>query len=138
MESDRAASSHRRSGGGGRSERSSSTQGVCVPREGQEREGVAPKCHCGVYTIPYLSKTEMNPNREIAPLQVLYVADLFTARIANDSSGKAAIEEVDVREQFSRNELENRMHDLENRVAVLEKKKYINLYYVIAMFVVVV
>ncbi|MED6170795.1 hypothetical protein PIB30_034596 [Stylosanthes scabra] len=63
MESDGAASSRRRSGGGVRSEHSSSTQGVYVPRVGEDREGVAPKCHCGVYAIPYLSRTESNPNR---------------------------------------------------------------------------
>ncbi|MED6190183.1 hypothetical protein PIB30_103198, partial [Stylosanthes scabra] len=64
MESDGAASSRRPSGGGGvRSEHLSSTQGVYVPRVGEDREGVAPKCHCRVYAIPYLSRIESNPNR---------------------------------------------------------------------------
>ncbi|MED6112871.1 hypothetical protein PIB30_065681 [Stylosanthes scabra] len=57
MESDRAATSSRRS------ERSSSTQGVYMPSLGEEMDGVAPKCRCGVYAILYLSKTSSNPNR---------------------------------------------------------------------------
>ncbi|MED6134817.1 hypothetical protein PIB30_040525 [Stylosanthes scabra] len=57
MESDGAATSSRRS------ERSSSTQGVYMPSPGEEMDGVAPKCLCGVYAILYLSKTSSNPNR---------------------------------------------------------------------------
>ncbi|MED6118989.1 hypothetical protein PIB30_007879 [Stylosanthes scabra] len=66
MESDRVSSGSRGSSGGavGRSERSSSsTQGVFLPNGVEDRDGVAPKCHCEVYVVLYMSKTTKNPNR---------------------------------------------------------------------------
>ncbi|MED6219178.1 hypothetical protein PIB30_033386 [Stylosanthes scabra] len=149
MESDGAASSSRRSGrsgGGGKSERSSSTQGVYVPIVGEEREGVALKCHCGVYAIPYLSRTESNPNRlffgclffkgRLPHCNFFMWLDVFTAKIANGATGKVGEQKQNVRKQFGKIELEILMHDLEKRVAVLKKKKYMNLFYVIAMLLV--
>ncbi|MED6155903.1 hypothetical protein PIB30_009678 [Stylosanthes scabra] len=129
MESDGVASSSKRSGrsgGGGRSERSSSTQGVYVPTVGEERHGVAPKCRCGVYAIPYLS-------RNLPYCRFFMWLDEFTANIANEAAGRVGEQEQDVREQFGRIELEIMMHDLEERVAALEKKKFMNSFYVIAM-----
>ncbi|MED6223845.1 hypothetical protein PIB30_078056, partial [Stylosanthes scabra] len=147
MESDGAASSRRQSGGGGvRSEHSSSTQGVYVPRVGEDREGVAPKCHCGVYAIPYLSRTESNPNRmffgcpffkgRLPHCKFFMWLDVFTAKMTNVAAGKIGEEEQDVREQFGRIDLEKLIHNLDNRVAILEKKNHMNLFYVITMFVV--
>ncbi|MED6224092.1 hypothetical protein PIB30_080427 [Stylosanthes scabra] len=104
MESDGAASSRRRSSGGGvKSEHSSSMQGVYVPRVGEEREGVAPKCHCGVYPIPYLSRTESNPiacysDGRLPHCKFFMWLDVFTVQIANDAAGKIGEEEQDVRE----------------------------------------
>ncbi|MED6128342.1 hypothetical protein PIB30_096798, partial [Stylosanthes scabra] len=66
MECDRVSSGSIRSAGGGagRSARSSSsTQGVFLPNGIEDKEGVAPKCHCGVYAVLYMSKTTNNPNR---------------------------------------------------------------------------
>ncbi|MED6133040.1 hypothetical protein PIB30_024562 [Stylosanthes scabra] len=36
---------------------------LLVGKVGEERDGVAPKCHCGVYSILYRSKTLGNLNR---------------------------------------------------------------------------
>ncbi|MED6113044.1 hypothetical protein PIB30_067353 [Stylosanthes scabra] len=78
MDSDRAASSQRWSAGAGRSDRSSSIQGVYVPTPEEERPGeVALKCHCGVYAIPYLSRTESNPNR------LFFGCPFFKARLTH-------------------------------------------------------
>ncbi|MED6143424.1 hypothetical protein PIB30_005998 [Stylosanthes scabra] len=152
MESDGVASSCRRSGrsgrsgGGGRSERSSSTQGVYVPTVGEERHGVAPKCCCGVYAIPYLSRTESNPNRlffgcpffkgNLPYCRYFMWLDEFTANIASEAAGRVGEQEQDVREHFGRIELEIVMHDLEERVAALEKKRFMSSFYVIAMLLV--
>ncbi|MED6203254.1 hypothetical protein PIB30_113704, partial [Stylosanthes scabra] len=64
MHSEGVSSVSKRSAGGvsGRSERSS-TQGVFVPNGVEDRAGVAPKCHCGVYAVLYMSRTTNNPNR---------------------------------------------------------------------------
>ncbi|MED6123688.1 hypothetical protein PIB30_051507, partial [Stylosanthes scabra] len=66
MESEGMSSGPRGSAGGvgRRSERSSSsTQGVFLPKGVEDRDGLAPKCHCGVYAVLYMSKTANNPNR---------------------------------------------------------------------------
>ncbi|MED6220249.1 hypothetical protein PIB30_043052 [Stylosanthes scabra] len=47
----------------GASENSGSMQGVFDSKCGDDRDGVAPKCYCGVYDILYQSKTRNNPNR---------------------------------------------------------------------------
>ncbi|MED6153230.1 hypothetical protein PIB30_099773 [Stylosanthes scabra] len=48
--------------GDGKSDMSSSSpQGVFAAKVGDDRDGVAPKCHCSVYAILYLSKTANNP-----------------------------------------------------------------------------
>ncbi|RYR46179.1 hypothetical protein Ahy_A07g031936 [Arachis hypogaea] len=35
----------------------------CAVAEGCDKDGVAPKCFCGVYAILYKSRTASNPNR---------------------------------------------------------------------------
>ncbi|MED6165150.1 hypothetical protein PIB30_096816, partial [Stylosanthes scabra] len=58
MESQGVSSSSRRTAGGGngRLDRSSSSmQGVFIAKVGDDKDGVAPKCHCGVFAILYLS-----------------------------------------------------------------------------------
>ncbi|MED6215734.1 hypothetical protein PIB30_000739 [Stylosanthes scabra] len=67
MNSEGVSSVSRRSveGVGGRLERSSSsTQGVFMPKGiDEDMDCVAPKCHCGVYIMLYMSKTANKPNR---------------------------------------------------------------------------
>ncbi|MED6128879.1 hypothetical protein PIB30_102394 [Stylosanthes scabra] len=64
MEIDGVSSGSHRSGSGRRGERSSSsTQGFFAAKVGNERDGAAPKCNCGVYVVLYLSKTTNNSNR---------------------------------------------------------------------------
>ncbi|MED6142835.1 hypothetical protein PIB30_001035 [Stylosanthes scabra] len=66
MESGGVSSGSRGSASGavGRSERSSSsTQGVFLPDGVEDSDGVAPKCHCGVYAVLYMLRTSSNPNR---------------------------------------------------------------------------
>ncbi|MED6155855.1 hypothetical protein PIB30_009329 [Stylosanthes scabra] len=63
MESDGGSSASRRSAGGGRGQRSSSEIQGFMTAVGNERDGVAPKCDCGVYAVLYLSRTSNNPNR---------------------------------------------------------------------------
>ncbi|MED6159892.1 hypothetical protein PIB30_046482 [Stylosanthes scabra] len=146
MDSDGVASSQRRSTGAGRSDRSSSTQGVHVPTPGDERPGeVAPKCHCGVYAIPYLSRTKSNPNRlffgcpffkaRLTHYKFFMWLDVYTTRVGRGAFGKFGDEGEDVREHFRRFELEEVVQDLGKRVAVLEKKKNMNIFVVVAMFV---
>ncbi|MED6161123.1 hypothetical protein PIB30_057790 [Stylosanthes scabra] len=63
MESEGGLSASRRSVGSGRGEwTSSETQGFFAAKVGNERDGVASKCHCRVYAILYLSRTVNNPN----------------------------------------------------------------------------
>ncbi|MED6196424.1 hypothetical protein PIB30_047377 [Stylosanthes scabra] len=59
--------------------------------------------------------------------------DEFTANIANEAAGRVGEQEQDVGEHFGRIELKIMMHDLEERVAALEKKKFMSSFYVIAM-----
>ncbi|MED6157210.1 hypothetical protein PIB30_021203 [Stylosanthes scabra] len=48
----------------GRTERSSSLmQGVFLLDGVEDRDGVVPKCKCGVYAVLYMSKTAHDPNR---------------------------------------------------------------------------
>ncbi|MED6171152.1 hypothetical protein PIB30_038136 [Stylosanthes scabra] len=71
IESDEVSSRLRGSTGEavGRSERSSlSTQGIFLPKGVEDRDDVAPKCHCWVYVVRYMSKTTNNPNRRLGCL----------------------------------------------------------------------
>ncbi|MED6113278.1 hypothetical protein PIB30_069324, partial [Stylosanthes scabra] len=66
MESQGMSSGSRRCAGGGdgwSEKSSSSTQGAFQTNAGDKKDRVAPKCHCGVHAILYLSKTANNPNR---------------------------------------------------------------------------
>ncbi|MED6149043.1 hypothetical protein PIB30_058725 [Stylosanthes scabra] len=159
MESDGAASSRRRSGGGGvRSEHSSSTQGVYVPRVERIEKELLRSVTAGSMQYPTYqeqrttliacSSDAHSSSRQLTIVSLFQGRlphckffmwlDVFTAKITNDAAGKIGEEEQDVREQFGRIELEKLIHDLENRVAMLEKKNHMNLFYIITMFVVLV
>ncbi|MED6176108.1 hypothetical protein PIB30_084732 [Stylosanthes scabra] len=138
MESDGAASSQRcSSGGGGRSDRSSSTQGVYIPIVGEERDGVAPKCHCRVYATLYLSKTASKPNRLFfgCPFFRVSVGSYLIASSLSGYTAKFGEVEEDVKEHLSMINVESRVTELESRVAATEKKKNMNVLLVIALFV---
>ncbi|MED6199881.1 hypothetical protein PIB30_079959 [Stylosanthes scabra] len=139
MESDGAATSSRRS------ERSSSTQGVYMPSLGEEMDGVAPKCRCGVYAILYLSKTSGNPNRlffgcpffkgKLPYCKFFMWLDQYTAKIGKAAAGNCGEGAEDVTDHFSRMEHERRFSELEKRIACLEqRKKNMYLCYIMGLF----
>ncbi|MED6160976.1 hypothetical protein PIB30_056333 [Stylosanthes scabra] len=117
MESQGISSGLRRStdGGDGRSDRSSSsTQGVFLAKVGDNKDGVAPKCHCGVYAILYLSKTANNPNR------LFFGCPFF--KLGKIGEQKHAEETEDVDEQFAMLGVENKIIELEDRLVAIERK----------------
>ncbi|MED6111343.1 hypothetical protein PIB30_051494 [Stylosanthes scabra] len=136
MESEGVFSGSARSVSGGRSRRSSSTQGVYAAKVGDDKDGANSKCMCGVYAVLYMSKTANNPNRLFfgcpffkAGLQncnFFLLLDRHTERIKKNGPGKLAEEEQDVTEHFARFAVDNRVAELENRVAKLEEKRQMN------------
>ncbi|MED6210146.1 hypothetical protein PIB30_061427, partial [Stylosanthes scabra] len=127
MEIDRAEATSRRS------ERSSSTQGVYLSTPGEERDGIASKCSCGVYAILYLSKTSMNPNRlffgcpffrgGLPHCKFFMWLDRYTLKLGNDVARKGVEPGAVVAEHFARMEFECRVSELEKRVGCLEQRK---------------
>ncbi|MED6209812.1 hypothetical protein PIB30_058292 [Stylosanthes scabra] len=101
-------------GGGGSSRRDkslSSTQGMYVPRLGEDRDGVAPKCS---YGVPVHCKT------------------------GNGVAGNCGEEIEEVDEQFLRMELEWRVVGLEKRLGCLERRKKKNMCWLYVMCLIVV
>ncbi|MED6191627.1 hypothetical protein PIB30_001905 [Stylosanthes scabra] len=130
MESEWVCSGGRRSagGGGGRSDRSSSsTQGVFAASMGDDRYGVAPIYHCGVYAILYLSKTAKNPDRLFFGCPFFKKAEIRHCKhidqLRRDGIVKCQEDIEDVDEDFAMLEVENRVTELEDRLAAMEKKK---------------
>ncbi|MED6126843.1 hypothetical protein PIB30_082418 [Stylosanthes scabra] len=134
MESEGGSSASRRSAGGGRGDRSSAeTQGFFAAKVGHERDGAAPKCHCGVYAVLYLSKTSNNPNRlffgcsffkiRLNHCKFFLWLDQHAANIERVADRKIVKEEEDdVDEHFWRLDIEKRVSDLEDKIASIEKK----------------
>ncbi|MED6220918.1 hypothetical protein PIB30_049411 [Stylosanthes scabra] len=137
MESEGVCSGGRRSAGGGdgRSDRSSlSTQGVFVASVGDDRDGVAPKCHCGVYAILYLSKTAKNTDRlffgcpffkkaEIRHCKYFRWLDRHIDELRRHGIVRRQEDIEDVDEHFALLGVENRVAELEDRLVAMEKKK---------------
>ncbi|MED6107310.1 hypothetical protein PIB30_012704 [Stylosanthes scabra] len=137
MESEGVCSGGRRSAGGGvgRSDRSSSsTQGVFAASVGDDINDVAPKCHCGVYAILYLSKTAKNPDRlffecpffkkaEIRHCKFFRWLDRHIEQLRRDGIVRRQEDIKDVDEHFAMLGVENRVTELEDRLAAMEKKK---------------
>ncbi|MED6155865.1 hypothetical protein PIB30_009338 [Stylosanthes scabra] len=124
----------RRSVGGGRGDRSSSeTQGFFAAKVGLERDGVAPKCDYDVYAVLYLSKTPNNSNRlffgcpffKIRPNHCKYFLwlDEHAAKFGMVTY-KKDVKEIhdDVDEHFRILNIEDRVSDLEGRIASIKKK----------------
>ncbi|MED6113123.1 hypothetical protein PIB30_067960 [Stylosanthes scabra] len=136
MESDGGSSASRRAGGRGRGERSSSsTQGFFAAKVGHER--AAPTCDCGVYVVLYLSKTANNPNKlffecpffkvKLKHCRFFLWLDEHVAmfrRVSNDEGVKEVDDSVD--EHFARISIEKRISDLEDKLASMEKKDWMN------------
>ncbi|MED6173002.1 hypothetical protein PIB30_055287 [Stylosanthes scabra] len=137
MEIDGGVSSNsRRSDGAGRSEHSSGTQRVFVGKVGEDWDGVAPKCRCGVYAILYRSKTRSNPNRlffgcpffktSTPHCKFFLWLDVHTAQLGIHNGGRGCDGAEDVDEHFLRIQVEKRLEDLEDRVAMMERKRNAN------------
>ncbi|MED6200782.1 hypothetical protein PIB30_088628 [Stylosanthes scabra] len=149
MESHGVSSGSRRSAEGGdpKLDRSSwSTQGVFAAKVGDDRDGVAPKCHCGVYAILYLSKTANNPNRlffgcpffkkaRVAHCKFFLWLDRHTEKLGMVGAERYAEENVDVDAHFAMLRVENRVIDLEDRVAAIERTTKPKLWLIVALLV---
>ncbi|MED6115606.1 hypothetical protein PIB30_092269 [Stylosanthes scabra] len=136
MESEGVSSGSRPSVGGGRMERSSSTQGVFAAKAGDDKDGAAPKCKCWVYIILYLSRTVTNPNMlffrcpffkaGLPHCKFFLWLDKHTEKLRKTGKGEVAEEKEDVSEYFSKIGMENRVADIENRLAAMEKNRKLN------------
>ncbi|MED6111109.1 hypothetical protein PIB30_049484 [Stylosanthes scabra] len=145
---DGASSGSQRSSSAMRADRSaSSAQGYFAAKVGNEQDGAAPKCYCSVYAILYLSKTSNNSNRLFFGCPFFKIGgphcsffiwlDRHVAKFNRKEAVKCEEVEEDVNEHFSRLKVDNRLGDLEDRIAAIEKKKGINMF-IIVMGVVVV
>ncbi|MED6108206.1 hypothetical protein PIB30_021342 [Stylosanthes scabra] len=136
MESDGCRSASRQSGGSSAgAEQSSSTQGIFTAKVSKEWDGAAPKCHCRVYAVLYLSKTSKNPNRLFFGCPFFKISfqywnfflwlDHHTVKFEkkNDLNVvKEEGEEYDVEVHFRKLRIENKVAELEGRVCLIEKK----------------
>ncbi|MED6205304.1 hypothetical protein PIB30_016489 [Stylosanthes scabra] len=152
MENGGVSSRSRGSAGGavGRSERSSSsTQGVFLPDGVKDSDGVAPKCHCGVYVVLYMSRTSSNPNRlffgcpffkkaEFPHCRSFRWLDKHIELLARSAKKKCADGNEDVEQHMAMIGMENRVTKLEERVAAMEMKNMPNLMLVVCLFVFVI
>ncbi|MED6180608.1 hypothetical protein PIB30_011644 [Stylosanthes scabra] len=146
MENDGVSSGSQRSGSGVRAERSSSsTQGFFAGKVGNERDGAAPKCRCGVYAIVYLSKTSKNPNRLFfgypffkiggPHCKFLLWLDEHAAKFDKKESVKCE-EGEDVNLHFATLNIDDRLGVLEDKVATMEKRKGMNMFLIVTGLVV--
>ncbi|MED6198828.1 hypothetical protein PIB30_070179, partial [Stylosanthes scabra] len=141
MESEGVSSGSRGSAGGlaCRSERSSSaTHGVFLLKGVEDRDGVAPKCHCGVYVVLYMSKTANNPNRlffgcpffkkaRLPHCQFFLWLDKHTEQLGKAGEIKYAGDTDGLDQQLAMVSVEDRVRKLEDRVAAIELKNKPNL-----------
>ncbi|MED6191719.1 hypothetical protein PIB30_003062 [Stylosanthes scabra] len=119
-----------------RGERSlSSTQGCFVAKAGNERDGAAPKCKCGVYAILYLSKTSNNPNQLFFGCP-FFKLDQHAAKFGKKEGMKCEEDEEDVNEHFAKLNVDDRLGDLEDRVAAIKRKKSINTFLIVMGFII--
>ncbi|MED6213690.1 hypothetical protein PIB30_095746 [Stylosanthes scabra] len=133
MENDGVSSGSRRSGSGMR--------GCFAAKDGNERDGAAPKCKCGVYAILYLSKASNNPNLLFFGCPFFKIRsphcnfflwlDQHAAKFGKKKGVKCEEDEEDVNEHFAKLNVDDRLGDLEDRVAAIEKKKIINAFLIV-------
>ncbi|MED6167949.1 hypothetical protein PIB30_007621 [Stylosanthes scabra] len=132
MENDRVSSESRRS--------SSAMRGFFAAKVGNERDGVAPKCNCGVYAVWYLSNTSKNPNRLFFGCPFFKIGDRYckyflwldrhAAKFRNTDGAPVRYGEDEdvVNVHFAKLNVDNRLANLEARVAAIEKKKTMNMF----------
>ncbi|MED6156044.1 hypothetical protein PIB30_010965 [Stylosanthes scabra] len=150
MESEGMSSGPRGSADGvqGRSERSSSsTQGVFLSKGVKDRDGVAPKCHCGVYAVLYMSKTANNPNRlffgcpffkaRLPHCKFFCWLDRHTKQLEKIGNVKCAEDNEDVDQHLAIVGVETRVTKLEERVIAMEMRNKPNLWLILCVFVLV-
>ncbi|MED6147011.1 hypothetical protein PIB30_040047 [Stylosanthes scabra] len=112
---------------------SSSTHGVYLRKVGDNKDGVAPKCHYGVYATLYLSKTAHNPNRlffgcpffkkaKLAYCKFFLWLDRHTEKLGKLGEQKRAEETEVVDDNFAMFGVENMITVLEDRLAAVERK----------------
>ncbi|MED6136856.1 hypothetical protein PIB30_059694 [Stylosanthes scabra] len=136
--------------GAGRSARSSSsTQGVFLPKGIEDKEGVAPKCHCGVYAVLYMSKTTNNPNRlffgcpffkkaGLPHCKFFLWLDRHTEHLAKRGQKKCAADNEELEQHMAMVGVEYRVTKLEERVAAMEMKNKPKLVLLVCLIVLVV
>ncbi|MED6187046.1 hypothetical protein PIB30_072657 [Stylosanthes scabra] len=128
--------------GGGAAMASGSTEGVFDSKCRDDRDGVAPKCYCGVYVILYRSRTRNNPNRlffgcpyfrgSIPYCSFFMWLDKHCAQLGVLKPTKHGVAEEDTYDNFAVSKVEDRIALLENRVAATEKMRNGNWWIVVA------
>ncbi|MED6159607.1 hypothetical protein PIB30_043812 [Stylosanthes scabra] len=147
MENEGISSGSRRSGNDLRAERScSSTAVFCAARVGGEVDGAAPKCYCRAYAILYLSMTMRNPNRlffgcpyykgPTPHCSFFRWLDRHIAMFSRKENVKCEEVEADANEHISRLTVDNRLGELEDRIAAIEKKKVTKMFVLVMCLVV--
>ncbi|RYR74769.1 hypothetical protein Ahy_A02g009490 [Arachis hypogaea] len=131
-------SSNTRGSRGGDGERHERTVGNAIPysvQVGNEKDGVALKCFCGVCVIFYMSKTNTNSNRLFFGCPFFKVKQPHYKFFVwvNDHIGRIGRIELtrklgdnqsfDVEEYFIKKEPENIVVDLKQRIIYLKNKK---------------
>ncbi|MED6201917.1 hypothetical protein PIB30_099889 [Stylosanthes scabra] len=143
MDSDGGSSKSKMSVGGGAAMASGSTEGVFDSKCRDDRDGVAPKCYCGVYAILYRSRTRNNPNRlffgcpyfrqgSIPYCSFFMWLDKHCAQLGVLKPTKDGVAEEDTYDNFAVSKVEDRIASLENRVAAMEKMRNGNWWIVVA------
>ncbi|MED6145009.1 hypothetical protein PIB30_020999 [Stylosanthes scabra] len=109
MDSEGVSTRSKRGGGGQREDRSSrSTQGFFATRVTDDRDGVAPKCHC---------------DEKLQHCKFFMWLDSHTAKFGKGIAVGGSDANEDVDEHFWKLMIENKVDALESRVAAIEKKK---------------
>ncbi|MED6122263.1 hypothetical protein PIB30_038204 [Stylosanthes scabra] len=119
MESEGVSSGSRGSAGrlGCRSERSSlATYGVFLPKGVEDRDGVAPKCHYGVYA-----------KARLPHCQFFLWLDKHTEQLGKAGEIKYAGDTDGLDQQLTMVSVEDRVKKLEDRMAAIELKNKPNL-----------
>ncbi|MED6198735.1 hypothetical protein PIB30_069384 [Stylosanthes scabra] len=98
----------------------------------EDRDGVAPKCRCGVYAVLYVSKTAKDPYRlffgyqffraRLPQCKFFLWLDRHTEKLGKIDSSTYVEDTEDVDKHFAMVGIETRVAGLENRVVAMERK----------------
>ncbi|MED6161124.1 hypothetical protein PIB30_057791 [Stylosanthes scabra] len=132
MESEGGCSRSKNSIGGCASENTGSSYAPLDSKCRDDRDGVAPKCHCGVYAILYRSRTRKNPNRLFLGCPFFKQGKLYCSffewldkhcmKLGVSKDGKNGDDADEVNDQFAVIKVDARVAVLENRVQTLTDK----------------